>query len=49
MKIREKGSNIIFSIILSLLGRKLSGEEGKGTKTFCEEKQKMGVGMNIKL
>ena len=38
----ERGSNIIFPVILSLLGRKSSGESGKGPEIFG--KKKMGTG-----
>ena len=44
-KKRERGSNIICPIILRLLGRISSGDEGKGTKTKIK---KNWVGKNIK-
>ena len=34
---REKGSNIIFPIILRLLGRMSSGEKGKGTEIYWKK------------
>ena len=48
---REKGSNIIFPIILRLLGRISSGEEGMGDGNFWEENQdlKKWGGGNIRL
>ena len=36
---REKGSNIIFAIILMLLGRISSGEERKGTEILGKKNQ----------
>ena len=36
---KVRGSNIICSIILRLMGRLSSGEEGKGTEYFGEEHQ----------
>ena len=46
---RERGSNIVFPIILRLLGRISSGEKGKGGRKFRERKKKdMDMGRNIK-
>ena len=46
---REYGHNIIFPIILRLLGRISSGEEGKVTEILGKiiKIKKMGVGKNI--
>ena len=48
---RERGSNIIFPLILGLLRRISSREEGKGTEILWKkiEIKKMGVGKTIKL
>ena len=45
---RERGSSIIFPIILRLLS---NGEEGEGDGYFEEEEniKKMGIGKNVKL
>ena len=47
--IMERGSNIIFPIILKLLGRISNEEEGKGTEFSGRESrsQIMSVGKNI--
>ena len=52
MEKRERGSNIIYHIILRLLGRISSKEEGSGNKSFGEENQDLkntGMGKSIKL
>ena len=51
MEKRVRGSNIICSIILRLMGRLSRREEGKGTENFGEEIQifKMRAGKNFKL
>ena len=49
---RDRGSNIIFPIILRLLGRISSGKKGKGAETAGKKikiKKIMGMGKNIKL
>ena len=45
----QRGSNIIFPLILRLLGRKSSGEEGKGTENLGNKIKikKNGAGKNI--
>ena len=49
-KKREKGSNIIFPIILRLFGKNIKWGKGKRTENFRGRKSrfnKLGVGKNI--
>ena len=51
MEKRERGGNIILSIILRLFGKISTGVKGKGIEILGVENHdlKMGMGKNIKL
>ena len=49
MEKRERENNIIFAIILRLLGRKSSRTEGKRTEMLGKKFKIIGAGKNIKL